>query len=67
MTSGKRRIGAVLLMGSGLMPLWGGTGRPSDGLLSFVLLLGFLLLILGILKLAASLKRWADEVLEGLY
>ena len=49
------------------VPLLGGTGRPSDGLLSFILLLGFLLLILGILQLAAMGKKWLEEVLEGLY
>jgi uncharacterized protein YfdQ (DUF2303 family) len=63
----KRRIGIALLFGIAFMPLWGGTGRPSDGLLSFILLLGFLLLVLGILQLAAIAKKWAEEVLEGLY
>lgn len=63
----KKRIGIALLLGIGFIPLWGGTGRPSDGLLSFILLLGFLLLILGILQLAAMAKKWAEEVLEGLY
>lgn len=63
----KKRIGIALLLGIGFMPLQGGTGRPSDGLLSFILLLGFLLLILGILQLAAIAKKWAEEVLEGLY
>lgn len=63
----KRKIGTALLIVLGIMPLWGGTGRPSDGLLSFILLLGFLLLILGILQLAAFTKRCLDEILEGLY
>ena len=62
-----RRIGTTLLLGISMLPLWGGTGRPSDGLLSFVLLLGFLLLILGILQVAAIAKKWAEEVLDGLY
>lgn len=64
--SNKRKIGITLLIGLGIMPLRGGTGRPSDGLLSFLLLLGFLLLILGILQVAAFSKRWLDEVLDGL-
>jgi purine-cytosine permease-like protein len=48
------------------LPLWGGTGRPSDGFLSFILLLGFLLIILGILHLADHLKRRIDGLLEGI-
>ena len=49
------------------MPLWGGTGRPSDGFLSFVLLLGFLGLLWGILELVAYVKRKISELLNGLY
>ena len=48
-------------------PLLGGTGRPSDGFLSFLLLLGLLLVILGILQLAAMGKKWLGELLDGLY
>lgn len=49
------------------IPLWGGTGRPSDGFLSFVLLLGFLGLLWGILELVAYVKRKISELLNGLY
>jgi hypothetical protein len=49
------------------LPLWGGTGRPSDGLLSFVFLLGFLLGILGILHLADVMKDKIRKILEDLF
>ena len=63
----KRKIYAAILLGLASMPLLGGTGRPSDGFLSFVLLLGFLMILLGILQLAAYLKRKIEDILEGLY
>jgi hypothetical protein len=63
----KRKIPSMMLFWLASTPLLGGTGRPSDGLLSFVLLFGFLLMILGILQLVSILRRWGDEVLEGLY
>jgi hypothetical protein len=63
----KRKIQLAMLFWLASAPLLGGTGRPSDGLLSFVLLLGFLLIILGILQLAAMGKRWAEGLLDGLY
>ena len=63
----KRKIGIALLIGMAILPLWGGTGRPSDGLLSFILLFGFLLLVLAILQLAAMAKQWLNGLLEGLY
>lgn len=47
--------------------LWGGTGSPSDGLLSFLLLLGSLLILSGILHLLSFLKRRLDNLLEGLF
>ena len=62
-----RKTSLALLLCLFLNPLMGGTGRPSDGFLSFVLLLGFLLILLGILQLAVCLKRKIDEILEGLY
>ena len=62
-----RKISIVTLFWLASAPLQGGTGRPSDGFLSFVLLLGFLMLILGILQLAAFLKRKIQDFLEDLY
>lgn len=62
-----RKTCLVLLFWLYSSALLGGTGRPSDGLLSFALLMGFLLILLGILQLAAFLKRKIDDILEGLY
>jgi hypothetical protein len=63
----KRKITAAYLWMIACLPLWGGTGRPSDGMLSFLLLFGFLLLILWILHLADLLKRKIRDLLEGMY
>jgi hypothetical protein len=49
------------------LPLWGGTGSPRDGLLSFILLFGFLVLLLGILQLVSYMKRRIKELLEDIY
>jgi len=64
---GKRKIGAATLSWLAFLPLWGGTGRPSDGLLSFILLFGFLVLLLGILQLVSYVKRRIQELLEDIY
>jgi hypothetical protein len=46
--------------------LWAGTGNASDGLLSFLVLLGFLLFLLGMVHRAESLKtryrKFMDEI-----
>jgi hypothetical protein len=63
----KRRILSASLWISASIPLWGGTGRPSDGMLSFLLLLGFLLIILGILHLADLLTSWIKNLLNGMH
>lgn len=52
-----RNTGTLALAFTGSVPLLGGTGRPSDGLLSFILVLGFLLLIFGVLSLIDYIKR----------
>jgi len=62
-----RKILAISCISGLCLPLWGGTGRPSDGLLSFLLLLGFLLTILGLLHLADRIKTKLDNLLEGLF
>ena len=63
----KRKIWIVTLLWLSTLPLWGGTGRPSDGFLSFILLLGFLVLILGILQLAYFIKKKILELLEDIF
>lgn len=62
-----RKIIAVSLCLIASLPLWGGTGGPRDGFLSFILLFGFLVLILGILQLASYLRRKILELLEDIY
>ncbi len=47
--------------------LRGGTGSPRDGFLSFILLFGFILLVLGILHLVSFIKRKIQELLEDIY
>jgi len=63
----KREFALVFLGIINSLPLWGGTGRPSDGMLSFVLVMGFLLLILGVLHLIGRLKHWSGNLLNGMY
>ncbi len=64
---GKRKIAFTLLIWLAFLPLWGGTGSPHDGFLSFILLFGFLVLLLGILQLVSFLKRKIQELLEDIY
>ena len=64
---GKRIITSVTLICLIFLPLWGGTGSPHDGFLSFILLFGFLVLVLGILQLVSFLKRKIQELLEDIY
>jgi len=59
-----RKIGIVTLWWLASMPLSGGTGRPSDGLLSFLLLLGFLGLVYGVFSLIDFIKRRIWKFLE---
>jgi len=50
--------------------LYGGTCSPEDGLLSFLIILGFLLAILGILHLAdfvrKHIRKFLERLLDGL-
>jgi len=62
----KRRFLSISYLIALCLPLFGGTGRPSDGLLSFLILLGFLLTVLGILHLADRIKGRLDNLLEGM-
>lgn len=63
----KRKTGALTLLLLASLPLRGGTGRPGDGLLSFVLLFGFLLLLLGILHLATYIKKVIAELQKDIF
>jgi len=63
----KRAISLSSMLFLVLLPLFGGTGRPSDGFLSFVLVMGFLLGILGVLHLIDRLRYWIGHLLDGLY
>jgi len=66
----KRHIWALLLLVASSAPLFGAAGRPKDGLLFFIVVLGFLGLILGILHLAdfikLRLRKFLDSLVEGL-
>lgn len=61
------KIGFAMLLCISCLPLWAGTGRPSDGFLSFILLFAFLILLLGIMQLIAFLKRKIREFLEDIF
>lgn len=48
------------------LPLWAGTGSPRDGFLSFILVLGFLGILLGILYIIDFIKLKIRKLLEGI-
>ena len=61
----KLKILVILLLIFPGKKLWAGTGSASDGLLSFIVLLGFLLFLLGMVHLAERLKaRFRKFMLE---
>ena len=55
----------LLLILPGKEP-WAGTGGASDGLLSFLILLGFLLLLLGIVYLAERVIASIRKFMRGI-
>ena len=63
----KREIGTATLLWLASLPLWGGTGRPGDGFLSFILLFGFLVLLLGLLQVATYIKRKIQELQKDIF
>ena len=63
----KREIGTATLLWLASIPLWGGTGRPDDGFLSFILLFGFLVLLLGLLQVATYIKRKIQELQKDIF
>jgi|GEM_PF-1414676 len=62
-----RKIAVITLLGLAVLPLLGGTGRPSDGFLSFIILLGMMLLLLGILHLIGYVKRKIQELMDDIF
>ena len=52
----KRQKFLILMTTAPALSLYGGTGRPSDGFLFFVFVLGFLGLILGVMYLIDYIK-----------
>ena len=46
--------------------LLAGTGKVSDGILSFVILLGFLLILLGVVHLAEVIKSRIKRYMDGI-
>jgi len=62
----KGKIAASSLFWLTFLPLWGGTGRPSDGFLSFTLVLGFLGILFGILYLIDLIKMKIRKFLDGI-
>ncbi|MCK5693850.1 MAG: hypothetical protein KAI08_13400 [Bacteroidales bacterium] len=63
----KRKTGTVTLFWLAILPLWGGTGRPNDGFLSFILIFGFLVVLLGLLQVASYVKKRIQELLEDIF
>ncbi|MEA3462351.1 MAG: hypothetical protein U9R49_10760 [Bacteroidota bacterium] len=61
-----RGITAIILLCFASMPLWGGTGSPRDGFLSFILVLAFLLILLGLLQLVPYVKRRIHDFLDNI-
>ena len=66
----RKHIWIILLLAPANSNLYGGTGRPEDGFLFFIVLLGLLGLILGILQLAEIIKnrirKFLNRIMEGL-
>ena len=62
----KTYIFLILLLYVPEKKLLAGTGSASDGFLSFILLLGFLLLLLGIIHLVELTKVSIRRFLDGI-
>ena len=56
---------AIMIILVSSFALFGAAGRPRDGFLSFILTLGFLGLILGVLYLVDYMKILIRRILEG--
>jgi len=62
----KLKILLILLLIFPGKKLWAGRGSVSDGLLSFIVLLGFLLLLLGMVHLAERVKARFRKFMHGI-
>ena len=62
-----RRIAVITLSGLAVLPVRGGTGSPSDGFLSFIILLGMMLVLLGILHLLGYIKKRIQEIMDDVF
>jgi len=62
-----RKIAVIALSGLAVLPVRGGTGRPSDGFLSFIILLGIMLVILGILHLLGYIKKRIQDIMDDVF
>jgi len=62
----KRKYGSAGLLFIPSALLYGGTYRPEDGILSFLIILEFLLSLLGILQLMDFIKARLKSFLDGL-
>jgi len=62
-----RKTAVISLLVVAVLPLWGGTGRPSDGFLSYIILLGIMLVILAILHLPGYIKRRIQKLLDDIF
>ena len=64
--AGKLKILLILLLIFPGKKLFAGTGSATDGLLSFLVLLGFLLFLLGMVHLAERVKARYRKFISGI-
>ena len=64
--AGKLKISLILLLILPGKKLWAGTGSASDGLLSFLVLLGFFLFLIGMVHIAERAKTRFRKYISGI-
>ena len=60
----KRRLLTILVLTISCLTLFGAAGRPKDGFLSFLVILGFLGLLLGIILMIDYIRFLARRFFE---
>lgn len=60
----KTKISVICLLVVPSLTLFGGTGRPADGLLFSLVFLGFLLVILGIIHLVEYIPVLIQKIID---